>query len=178
MPELHPLIEQNRRFLLQGIQFLEKIDDSQFNLADHAYFNSSIGKHLRHVLDHYRSFVGSINGNIDYDARERDERLETDRTYAIAVCRDLYVALGRLTFPSGGIDSAVQIRCNDTGDGEKLWTQSTFTRELQFLSGHTVHHYALISMILRILEIDIPEEFGVAPSTLKFESGKGRQCAQ
>jgi len=178
MSELHPLIEQNRHFLVQGIQFLEKIDDHQFNTSDHALFNSSIGKHMRHVLDHYRSFVGSINGNIDYDARERDEKLETNRSHAIVVCRDMYNALGRLTFPAGGIESSVQIRCNDTGDGEKLWTQSTFTRELQFLSGHTVHHYALISMILRILDIEVPDEFGVAPSTLKFENDKGRQCAQ
>ncbi|MEL6822423.1 MAG: DinB family protein [Calditrichota bacterium] len=178
MSELHPLIEQNRHFLTQGIQFLEEIDDDQFNLTNHAFFNSSIGKHMRHVLDHYRSFVGSINGYIDYDARKRDEKLETDRAYAIEACNDLFAAMGRLTFPSGGINSVVQIRCNDTGSGEKLWTQSTFTRELQFLSGHTVHHYALISMILRILRIEVPEEFGVAPSTLKFESGKGRQCAQ
>ncbi|MGH1364697.1 MAG: DinB family protein [Calditrichia bacterium] len=178
MSVIHPVIEQNRQFLSQGIAFLEALEDDQYILDNHEYFSSSIGKHMRHVLDHYRNFVSSINGQIDYDSRERDEKVESQRSLAIATCRDLYVALGRLTFPAGGIEASVNVRCNDTSDGKQLWSKSTFLRELQFLSGHTVHHYALISMILRVLKVKQPEGFGIAPSTLKHESSPERQCAQ
>jgi hypothetical protein len=43
---------------------------------------------------------------------------------------------------------------------------STVARELQFLLSHTVHHYALIALILRLQGFEPGEEFGVAPSTL------------
>jgi hypothetical protein len=38
-------------------------------------------------------------------------------------------------------------------------------RELGMLLSHTVHHYALIAMLLRARGIEPPADFGVAPST-------------
>jgi hypothetical protein len=40
-------------------------------------------------------------------------------------------------------------------------------RELQFLLSHTVHHYALMALILRLQGFNPAAEFGVAPSTLQ-----------
>jgi len=37
-----------------------------------------------------------------------------------------------------------------------------------FLLSHTVHHYALISVALKLQGIDPGEEFGIAPSTLRY----------
>ena len=42
-------------------------------------------------------------------------------------------------------------------------------RELQFLVSHTIHHYALIGVLLAAEGFDVSlefPEFGVAPSTL------------
>ena len=48
-----------------------------------------------------------------------------------------------------------------------VWSRSSVLRELDFLRSHTVHHYSLIAMLLRLHEIDPGAEFGVAPSTLR-----------
>ena len=52
------------------------------------------------------------------------------------------------------------------------WSNSTIRRELQFLVSHTVHHYALIGLILKTMDVSVPENFGVAPSTLKHEQSQ------
>lgn len=49
-------------------------------------------------------------------------------------------------------------------------------RELQFLLSHTVHHFALIATLLERFEIGVPEDFGIAPSTLKYWQAQA-QCA-
>jgi hypothetical protein len=43
-------------------------------------------------------------------------------------------------------------------------------RELQFLQSHTVHHYAVIHLMLLQQGIRPDPEFGVAPSTLRHEA--------
>jgi hypothetical protein len=39
---------------------------------------------------------------------------------------------------------------------------------LQFLCSHTVHHFALIKLLLDGTGVDLAPEFGVAPSTLAY----------
>jgi len=58
-----------------------------------------------------------------------------------------------------------------------VWCTSSVLRELDFLQSHTVHHYSLIAMLLRLHEIDPGEDFGVAPSTLKYWKEEAA-CAQ
>ena len=59
------------------------------------------------------------------------------------------------------------------GDPDQ-YTQSTVERELQFLRFHTVHHFAIIAMILKIQGIETPKDFGFAPSTLAYLSAHGK----
>jgi len=40
---------------------------------------------------------------------------------------------------------------------------------------HAIHHYALISVMCHLLEIPLPEGFGVAPSTLKHQKDLAAQ---
>ena len=54
-------------------------------------------------------------------------------------------------------------------DGVPDWRPSSVGRELQFLVSHTVHHYALIRLLLEDHGIYAGEEFGVAPSTLAHQ---------
>jgi uncharacterized damage-inducible protein DinB len=70
----------------------------------------------------------------------------------------------------GALDPAAR------SDGSAGWTATTFGRELQYLLSHTVHHFALIGVMLRLLGVDPGSDFGVAPSTLRYERGD-RVCA-
>jgi hypothetical protein len=49
-----------------------------------------------------------------------------------------------------------------------FWIESSAARELEFLHSHTVHHHALIAEKLSSSGVKLPDDFGVAPSTLKF----------
>jgi hypothetical protein len=63
----------------------------------------------------------------------------------------------------------VLVRLEDCEDERSslTWSQSSVTRELQALLSHTVHHYALIALMLQLNGFEVPEELGVAPSTLR-----------
>ena len=45
---------------------------------------------------------------------------------------------------------------------------SSVGRELQVLSSHTIHHFALMAMTLRVLGVPVDPDFGMAPSTLRY----------
>ena len=125
--------------------------------------SGSVGAQLRHALDSYRCLFTGLDGAlVNYDARERDVRVETDRRMAIARIRFTRAALAELV-PADG-DRALSVICEGGGPEG---TSSTLARELQFLMSHVVHHYALIAMILRMLDVTPPADFGIAPSTLE-----------
>lgn len=47
---------------------------------------------------------------------------------------------------------------------------SSLGRELQLLISHTVHHYAMMALVLRGQGIDPGPEFGVALSTFRYRA--------
>ena len=71
-------------------------------------------------------------------------------------------------------DTSLKVKM-DHGGPDIPWSQSSAPRELQFLISHTVHHFALIKVALRDGPRSVGDDFGVAPSTLSYRSG--RACA-
>ena len=55
-----------------------------------------------------------------------------------------------------------------TGIARPAAAPSSLARELQFLTSHTIHHFAVIALILRAMDVEVDREFGVAPSTLRY----------
>lgn len=164
------LIRENIQVLRQGIDLLERLHDEIYVKAVAPYFSSGVGKHLRHNLDHYAMFLSGVGAaRIDYDGRQRDARIETDRRYAVEIMRGLIARLESL--PTRNADQNLLVKMNDGSEKESNapWSRSTVERELQFLLSHTIHHYALIALILKIQGVDCPADFGVAPSTLKYQ---------
>ena len=53
-------------------------------------------------------------------------------------------------------------------------TGSSLGRELVYAIAHAIHHYALISIMARLMEARLPENFGVAPSTVTHQTKVGR----
>jgi hypothetical protein len=169
----HQLIHENILFLRQGIDLLQQVDDEMYAMTVAPYFNSGVGKHIRHNLDHYEMFLLGLAGNaIDYDGRQRDARVETERPYAIEKMLTIIVRLEALARQK--LDRSVFVKMNDTDEKNRSpqWSQSSVARELQFLLSHTVYHYALIAVILKIQGFDCRPDFGVAPSTLKYQRSR------
>lgn len=172
-------IQDNISVLKQGIDLLTEIDPQDYTKCCPQCFDSHIGGHLRHNIEHYQSFLkGYQEGMVDYDDRARDTRIETDITFTCDTMKQIIQQLERLG-QSGvsGIKQKLQVKmdCGSTPDAEN-WSNSTVQRELQFLLSHTIHHYALIAVICRIFDYKLPKEFGVAPSTLKYQDSQA-SCA-
>lgn len=162
------LIRANLHYLKQAEALLNRLDDALFSQPVANFYGSSVGGHLRHCLEHYLSFLaGMESGKVDYDDRKRDVELETVTRKAIAVSGQVAVRLERLLEAEAPVGLLVKMDC---GCEEIEWQPSTIGRELQFLVSHTVHHYAMIGGICRALDVELEEDFGVAPSTIRHRA--------
>ncbi|MEZ5314210.1 MAG: DinB family protein [Thermoanaerobaculia bacterium] len=165
MDPLTPVLAANLHCLDQAIVLLERMPESAFARVDTRHARTA-GPHLRHVLDHYSSFLSGLpEFRIDYDARERDPRLETSIAFAVDRLRE--ISGGLVLLDQELLEMPIEVRLESGGPEEEQWSRSTVRRELQFLLSHTVHHFALIALVLERHGVEVPEDFGVAPSTLK-----------
>jgi hypothetical protein len=165
------MIAANQRCLAQASTLLDLIDDVQYASPRGVW--SPIGAQLRHVIEHYQCFLeGLPAGRIDYDSRRRDPVLEASRRRAAEAIAELAVGLGRVPANSAGRAVAVQMQCHPDHHRTN-WTDSSVGRELQFLVSHSVHHFALIKLLLAGDGLTLDPEFGTAPSTVSAARAKG-----
>ncbi|WOO40565.1 DinB family protein [Rubellicoccus peritrichatus] len=170
---MNGLLEDCYSILNQGASLLRRIPEEFYMRKHPDCFNSSIGGHIRHNLDHYWSLLrGYAGGEIDYDARARDTQVETNPSTAANASDDIAKALAALTDVDLERDVRVKMDTGSYALPEDEWSRSTVRRELQFLLSHTVHHYALIAVMCKRLGITLDKDFGVAPSTLKHNKTK------
>ncbi len=162
---MESLIRANIFFLDQAQRLLANMDDQVYATQSGKVFGASLGQHLRHCLDHYASFLGGLSlMKIDYDHRERDEKLETSTEYASGLMRGLKNDLLELNDRDAASEVLVKMDC---GGGDQGWYQSTLGRELQFLVSHTVHHFAMMTGMCQERGLAVERGFGIAPSTLR-----------
>jgi uncharacterized damage-inducible protein DinB len=102
---------------------------------------------------------------VDYDGRARDARIEADPEHAAACLARLRQGLLALSRETG--DAGLTVTQDDPRDPPAR-VGTTLARELQVLTSHTIHHFAVIALIMRALGQDVDRDFGVAPSTLVY----------
>jgi len=165
------LIEQNIASLRQAVAVLEQIDDITYRTIHSALAPHRVGGHLRHILEFYECFLDGLDSShIDYDSRKRYEAVETCREVALARILSIIQRLERTNGLHG--DPIIWVRVEDA-QAERLddsYMTSSVGRELQALSSHTIHHFALIAITLKALEAPVHPDFGTAPSTLRYRS--------
>ena len=132
-------------------------------------FMEQIGPHLRHIIEHYEAFLDGLDhGVIDYDNRSRNRELERDATLARGRCEQLangYTARLAHSWPE-----SLVVACDGGAAGDDRFVSgSTPLRELLFLAGHAVHHYALLRQLLKQRGLTLPEEIGKAAATIRYE---------
>ncbi len=126
--------------------------------------SGSVGAQFRHNIDFTTAFLKGVEiGRIDYGNRERDVRIENDRSVAIARIRVLKARIEKLETRS--MLNNISVR-SEIESG--LWFPSSVLREIEFVLGHTVHHHALIREKLIGYGFMVDKYFGVAPSTLLY----------
>lgn len=173
------LIDDNASLLEQGIQLLENLDDELYSKSEATVASSGIGSHFRHLIDYYERFFAGVgptgDGHLDYDQRQRDPDVEQRTATAQERLRGIAKRLAELT--QRQLPELLTVKMDSAEeDANAPRSQSSVERELQFLMSHTVHHFALIAVILRLNGSEVAPEFGVAPSTLRHWR-ETRACA-
>lgn len=171
---MRELLQTNRLWLHQAMELLKDVTDADYVGSPEGLEPHRAGGHLRHILEFYECFLdGMCRGYIDYDARRRDARVETNR--ALAMTR-IHLILSQLA----GLDrldtnARVWVKAEAAAEAKGVlgnFLSSSVGRELQVLSSHTIHHFALLAITLRLLGVKVPQDFGVAPSTLRYQASQ------
>lgn len=157
--------------LKQGLSLLSDLGDHSYSRMAGPPFGTSIGQHYRHVLEHFQCFLeGLETGEINYDARRRDRRLETEVKFASLTTCEILHALQHFT------DQQIAQKCKATTSLAQGSAASTFdsnaARELAYCVGHAVHHYAIIRIVANGIGVNVGSEFGFAASTLKHKAAQ------
>jgi hypothetical protein len=167
------LIAINIRWLRQALTLIAKLDNEAYSAAPGELIPHRAGAHFRHILEFYRCFINGLGSlQIDYDARQRDQAIEQNRAAASAAIRKIIHFFERSD--SLRRESTVWVRMEDADprDLDTSFMKSSISRELQVLSSHTIHHFAIIAITLRFYGIEMDREFGMAPSTLRYLASK------
>jgi hypothetical protein len=155
--------------LNQGEDLLTVLSPERYTKRLPLAFNGSIGGHYRHCLDHFTSLLHALDSDVvDYDRRERDLRIEADPAFARRLTRRMRESL-ECMIPED-LARTVKTRCEVSYvHGNSPLAVSTYGREMVYTIAHAIHHYALISVMARLLEVTLPSHFGVAPSTIAHQ---------
>ena len=155
--------------LRQAVTLLEGLPDSLYTCTTSFTPGGTVGRHIRHCLDFFELFFDGLPaGRIDYAARRRNPAVESSRSVALTGLAELEQRLA--THDGLDLRRSILVRPEDDESDPRdpgAWFRSSIGRELRFLASHTVHHFALIAVLLRFLGHQIDSEFGVAPSTLR-----------
>jgi hypothetical protein len=154
--------------LAQGERLLQSLSDGQYAGKIPEAADASIGAHYRHSLEHFQLMFEAVQQpGIDYDSRARDGALENERLLALSLTRDFRHAT-RFLSPAQ-LERVIEARCQVSyNDSTSSSASSTFGREVMYAVSHAMHHYALIALICRLRKIPLPQNFGMAPSTLRY----------
>ncbi|MBS1667033.1 MAG: DinB family protein [Bacteroidetes bacterium] len=149
---------------------LEQLSLEEYRQPCQALFGNSIGQHVRHIIELFQCLEnGYDQGMVCYDKRKRDELIETDKANAIRLLHEIYTNIDRP-------DKAILLEASyDDHSDSTIKLNSNYYREIAYNLEHCIHHMALIRAGVReVSRIVLPENFGVAISTIKYQ----RQCAQ
>ena len=153
--------------LVEINDLLKGLSQEQYNRQLEILSNASIGQHVRHILEFYQClFKGEQSKEVNYDARQRDLKLESDVHFASKTIDDIINALLDIK-----ADFAVTFVADysTVEDQKPTLIQSSFYRELAYNLEHSIHHQALIKVAITEMQLTslVKNTFGYAPSTIR-----------
>lgn len=161
------LKETSYTILEQISGLINALSDAEYRAELDLLNGNSIGKHIRHILEFFDLLVsGADNGIINYDRRDHEPLFETDTG----------ASLDKLTYLKDKInnirsDKEIILELSYTeSDRDSVKIKSSIERELAYNIEHAVHHMAIIGIAVKTVfpQVSLPENFGVAFSTLRF----------
>lgn len=177
----------------QIMTFIEGLTTTEYQYIAAPLFDSSIGQHLRHIVDLYLALIGSTSAqksslsppdicNINYDVRRRGAGIETDKDTGLAELSNIRQWLTNVAEHDINKEALVRTEVSLTAQQSEVF-RSSFGRELCFASSHLTHHLAIMAAIAKMAGKEVDPYLGLAPATATFtrkqESNKQdiRTCA-
>ena len=155
---------------LQLTASVGQLTDEQYVHQCQTLTGATIGKHVRHVIELFQSLQnGYEHGIVNYDSRKRDIRIENEKQLALSLLNEIRADLNKK-------DKDLSLETSyDEDSGEVVFIKTNYNREIVYNLEHGIHHMALIRIgINEVSSVELPENFGVAPSTIRYR----QECAQ
>jgi len=155
---------------VQLSETLNQLSNEEYVQPSKVLLNATIGQHVRHIIELFQCLEkGYANGVVNYEKRKRDREIETNKELASSLLKDIYQNIERS-------NKEIVLEAEDYCDTTRIVSiPSNYYRELAYNLEHTIHHMALIRVgVNEVSSLVLPEEFGVAYSTVKYH----QQCAQ
>ncbi len=149
---------------------LDQLTQQEYVQPCSTLFNNTIGQHVRHIIELFQCLEsGYDEGMVNYEKRRRDLLIETDKEFAARLLQDIFSNLSRAN------KELILEAIYDEHATEPITISTNYYREIAYNLEHTIHHMALIRVgVNEVSAIELPEDFGVASSTVKYR----KQCAQ
>ncbi len=155
--------------LLQLLDLVNSIKDEDFSKPSAALSNATVGQHLRHTLEFFICFEqGCQVGVINYDKRNHDKAVETNRNMAA-------LTIARIINFVSAMEENTPLRLEvnydlEHDDFEVL--ETTASRELVYNIEHAVHHMAIMKIGIHEVApyISLPHGFVIAASTIRHHN--------
>lgn len=153
--------------LYKSKNLLNKINDTSYCCKEVGPYYSSVGSHIRHILDFYNCIFNGVEGKyVNLTSRERNQKIESNCNCAISEIDVIADKLRSLNT----VDLSLLLDVEDNLGNGNITLKYTLGALLAQANSHTIHHYAIISYILDRLNIAIEDEnFGYNPTTPKRE---------
>jgi len=159
------MIEAIEKNLHRGIKLLQCISDKEYSNTTIAPYYSSIGSHMRHILDVFDCvFEGLDSNTIHLINRKRNKLAENYTKNGIAYFNETIAELQKLKTADF---NKIVIVTDDLGLGI-VSANYTLAAILIQAHSHAIHHFASVGYIISQLGIQLPDaDFGFNPTTPK-----------
>jgi hypothetical protein len=144
---------------------LQQLSNEEYMKMCPTLFNATIGQHVRHIIELFICLEqGYEKGLVNYEKRKRDYSIEVNKEVAIALLDEIPAKFYKHD-KNLLLEATYDELSNDT-----ILISTNYFRELVYNLEHTIHHMALIRVgINEVSSVKVPEEFGVASSTIKYK---------
>lgn len=165
--------------LHDALGYLNAINQALYTQPIALLSGSTIGQHTRHFVEFFLCLLeqSKDQGAINYDLRRRDIQIETDPAFTAVLIQRI---IGQLDDIPWHQNTQIEA-CYNLHQSQNIVLHTSLERELMYNVEHTIHHLALVKIGLRLVapDIEVPEHFGVAVSTIKYQQSleKGRSGA-
>lgn len=165
--------DARQALLNANLQVLSGLIDGIELLSDKAYTSlpgdqkSSIGMHVRHVIEFYQEFLKTLLKekvfDVCYDNRKRNLDFEISKIKAQLELSAVVRSIQNSDLHDREIEISVIVDPNQP----LTRIRTSLHRELYHVLDHTVHHMAIIKMLAFEHNIIFDEQFGLASATQK-----------